>query len=247
MTAKFKIVIPARFGASRLPGKPLRDLAGKPLVEWVWRCAAKVGAEELLVATDDERIRDVCLGFGAEVVMTNADHPSGTDRLAEVAMLRQWPDDAVIVNLQGDEPLTPAANIHRLVKACIDHPEAAISTLCEPLDSERFANPNAVKLVRDKQNFALYFSRAPIPFPRDGGVPNALLHIGLYAYRGSFLKRFREMEVSPLEGVESLEQLRALWHGERIYVADAPEPMGPGIDTAEDLARVTKLLQELHG
>lgn len=243
MNHDFKIVIPARHGASRLPGKPLRDVAGKPLVEWVWRCAAKAQPNELLIATDDERIREVCLAFGAEVVMTDPEHPSGTDRLAEVAQQRQWPDEAVIVNLQGDEPLTPVANILRLAEACVDHPEAAISTLCEPLEAEDFHNPNAVKLVRDKRGFALYFSRAPVPFPRDGGAPEAQRHIGLYAYRGGFLRRFLTMEVSPLERVERLEQLRALWHGEKIYVADAPEAMGPGVDTAEDLARVAAVLK----
>jgi len=243
MSNKFKIVIPARYGASRLPGKPLSDVAGKPMVEWVWRCAAEAEPEELLVATDDERIRDVCVGFGAEVVMTSPEHPSGTDRLAEVAQLRQWADDVVVVNLQGDEPLTPAANIHRLVAACVQHPEAAMATLCEPLHPDEFSNPNAVKLVRDKRGFALYFSRANIPFPRDGVTPDAQRHIGLYAYRGGFLRRFLQMEVSPLEGIERLEQLRALWHGERIFVADAAEAMGPGIDTPEDLVRVTKILQ----
>lgn len=242
MSHDFKIVIPARYGASRLPGKPLRELAGKPLVEWVWHCAARAEPEQLLVATDDERIREACEAFGAEVVMTAADHPSGTDRLAEVAALQGWPDDAVVVNLQGDEPLTPVANIERLVEACRAHPEAAIATLCEPLEQGDYANPNAVKLVRDKRGFALYFSRASIPFARDGGAPAALRHIGLYAYRGGFLRRFRAFEVSPLEEVERLEQLRAMWHGERIFAADAAEPMGPGIDTPEDLARVGALL-----
>lgn len=243
MSSDFKIVIPARYGASRLPGKPLRDVAGKPLVEWVWRCAAQANPSELLIATDDVRIQEVCEGFGAEVVMTDAEHPSGTDRLAEVAKIRQWADDAVIVNLQGDEPLTPASNINSLLDACVRHPEASIATLCEPLEVEEFENPNAVKVVRDKYGFALYFSRAPIPFPRDGGTPVAQRHIGLYAYRGGFLRRFLAMEVSPLEGIERLEQLRALWHGERIFVADAAEPMGPGIDTAEDLARVTEIFK----
>jgi 3-deoxy-manno-octulosonate cytidylyltransferase (CMP-KDO synthetase) len=133
MSSDFKIVIPARYGASRLPGKPLRDVAGKPLVEWVWRCAAQANPSELLIATDDVRIQEVCEAFGAEVVMTDAEHPSGTDRLAEVAKIRQWADDAVIVNLQGDEPLTPASNINSLVDACVRHPEASIATLCEPL------------------------------------------------------------------------------------------------------------------
>ncbi len=248
MSHEFKIVIPARYGASRLPGKPLRDVAGKPLVQWVWQCAAAAEPEELLIATDDERIRDVCLGFGAEVVMTNPDHPSGTDRLAEVAQIRQWADDAVVVNLQGDEPLTPVQNIQRLVQACIEHGDAAIATLCEPMESQDFGDPNAVKVVRDKHGFALYFSRASIPYPRDDdGLVNAHRHIGLYAYRGGFLRRFLEMEVSPLEGIERLEQLRALWHGERIFVADAPMPMGPGIDTEEDLARVVDILQGSAG
>ncbi|MGB0867849.1 MAG: 3-deoxy-manno-octulosonate cytidylyltransferase [Granulosicoccaceae bacterium] len=243
MSNDFKIVIPARYGASRLPGKPLRDVAGRPLVEWVWRCAARVNPEQLLVATDDERIRDVCRNFGAEVVMTDPAHPSGTDRLAEVAAIQRWPDDAVIVNLQGDEPLTPVANIECLVNACRQHPEAAIATLCEPLEAEDYSNPNAVKVVRDKRGFALYFSRASIPFARDGGVPCASRHIGLYAYRGGFLRRFTGMEVSPLEEIERLEQLRAMWHGERIFAVEAPEAMGPGIDTPDDLSRVTEILK----
>lgn len=242
MNGDFKIVIPARFGASRLPGKPLREVAGKPLVQWVWNCACEAGASDVWVATDDQRIKEACEGFGAQVIMTDPAHPSGTDRLAEVAAICQWADDAVIVNLQGDEPLTPAANIHQLVSACVAHPEAAIATLCEPLEPTDFNNANAVKLVRDKQGFALYFSRAGIPFPRDGGSVEAQRHIGMYAYRGGFLRRFLALEVSPLEELECLEQLRALWHGERIFVADAPEPMGPGIDTPDDLVRVAALL-----
>jgi len=150
-----------------------------------------------------------------------------------------------VVNLQGDEPLTPVANIMALAKACVDNPEAAMSTLCEPMEAEDFSNPNAVKLVRDKRGFALYFSRAGIPFPRDGGEGSARRHIGLYAYRAGFLHRFQSLETSPIESIERLEQLRALWHGESIFVADAPEEMGPGVDTPEDLERVSKVLSQL--
>lgn len=251
----FKVVIPARYGSSRLPGKPLRMLAGRTMVEHVYRRACESGAEQVVIATDDARIETAARGFGAAVEMTAADHPSGTDRLAEVVERLGWPDDAIIVNLQGDEPLMPPALIRQVAENLAAQPQAAIATLCTPITAAaEFFDPNVVKLVSDGAGFALYFSRAPIPWSRDAfavsrerlpaGVAHRR-HLGLYAYRAGFLRAYRSLTPAPLEGIEMLEQLRALWHGYRIHVADAVAQPGPGVDVEADAVRVEKALRQL--
>ncbi len=249
----FRVVIPARHGSSRLPGKPLLPLAGRPMIEHVHRLALASGADEVLVATDDERIRDACRAFGAEVEMTSPDHPSGTDRIAEVAGCRGWPDDAVIVNLQGDEPLLPPQLVLQVATLLLDDPSADLGTLCAPIGSlEEFLDPNVVKLVTQRDGSALYFSRAPIPWCRDGAASGlssqqrhdgALRHLGLYAYRSAALRRLAAAPPTELERLERLEQLRALQIGLRILVAPAVAEPGPGVDTPEDLTRAGELLQ----
>jgi 3-deoxy-manno-octulosonate cytidylyltransferase (CMP-KDO synthetase) len=248
----FKVVIPARYGASRLPGKPLRELAGRPLVQHVHDRARESGAE-VVVATDDTRIADACAGFGATVCMTSPDHDSGTARIAEVVGQLGWPDDAVVVNLQGDEPLMPQVLLGDVAADLAAHADADVATLATPLaNGADLADPNVVKVVTDAAGFALYFSRAPVPWDRDrfavDGVaaagPGAVhrRHVGLYAYRAGYLRRYVTLAPSPLESIESLEQLRVLWHGGRIRVSDARELPGHGVDTEADLARVAALL-----
>lgn len=245
--AEFHVVIPARFGSSRLPGKVLADIAGQPMLYWVWQRALAAEPASVVVATDDARIRDVMEAAGADVVMTAASHPSGTDRLAEVCETRGWGDDTVVVNLQGDEPLMPPENLRQAAEALAASPGAAIATLCHAITSlDEFRDPAAVKVVCDAAGNALYFSRAPIPWPRDhlaaddmGTLPSGIFrHVGLYAYRVGFLRRFVELPPAPLEILESLEQLRALYHGETIRVVEAGHPVPPGVDTEADLAAV---------
>ena len=247
----FVVAIPARFAASRLPGKPLRLLAGEPLVLHVARRALAAGAREVWVATDDARIAEALAGSGVQVAMTRADHASGSDRLAECAGIAGWADDMLVVNLQGDEPFAPASGLCALA-ACLAASEAPMATLATPItDAQELFDPNVVKLVRDAQGHALYFSRAPIPWRRDPPLsPEAGLvagpwarHIGVYAYRAGFLRRFTALPKGRLEALESLEQLRVLEAGERIAVADAPAAFPPGIDTPEDLARAEAWLQ----
>ncbi len=243
----FRIVIPARYASTRLPGKPLLPIAGRPMVEHVWRRALDTGASEVLIATDDDRIASVARAFGADVVMTSADHPSGTDRLAEVARSRHWADDAVIVNVQGDEPLLPPANVIQVAELLAAHPQAAIATLKTPInDADDFQDPNVVKVVSDLHERALYFSRAPIPWPRDAerisSRAQAWRHIGLYAYRVGPLKQLANLAPSALEMTERLEQLRALENGLLIMIATAREVPGPGVDTPDDLVRVAALV-----
>ena len=249
----FKVVIPARFGASRLPGKPLRDLAGRPLVQHVFERARASGAE-VVVATDDARIEQACTAFGATVCMTAPEHASGTARIAEVVARHGWSDDAVVVNLQGDEPLMPPELLRDVAADLDTHADADVATLATPLhDGADLASPNVVKVVTDAAGYALYFSRAPVPWDRDrfaaAGGPAAAgpgaahrRHVGLYAYRAGYLRRYVELEPSPLEAIESLEQLRVLWHGGRIHVSDARAVPGHGVDTEADLARVAALL-----
>lgn len=248
---EFIAVIPARFASSRLPGKPLAEIAGEPMLAHVWRRARESGATRVVVATDDPRIEQAMAPLGAEVVMTRADHPSGTDRLAEVAERLGLDDDAVLVNVQGDEPLIPPALIDQVAERLFDDPGASIATLAEPIgEAESLFNPNVVKVVRALDGRALYFSRAPIPWDRDAFATRPewletdawLRHIGLYAYRAGFLAEYRDWLPSPLERLEHLEQLRALHHGHAIQVALAREPHPAGVDTAEDLARVRALL-----
>ena len=246
----FKIAIPARYGSTRLPGKPLVELAGKPMIRHVYERAVESDVGEIVIATDDDRVRVVAEGFAAKVVMTSPDHVSGSDRVAEVAERLGWADEDIVVNLQGDEPLTPPALIRQVAENLAAHTEAGIATLCAPITSagEMF-DPHVVKVVRDARGFAMYFSRAPIPWERDaldmevhGDSGVCFRHIGLYAYRVGFLKRFRELEPSPLEPIEHLEQLRALWHGTKIHVAEAVERPGHGVDTTDDVATVEALL-----
>lgn len=243
---KTVVVIPARYASTRLPGKPLLLLAGKPLLQHVHERAMAAGFPEVWVATDDLRIQQACEAFGAQVVMTATTHETGSDRLAEVVQHFGWADDTIVVNLQGDEPLTPVANLHQLARNLIQYPQASIATLATPLaDAEELTNPNVVKVVRDEQGMALYFSRAPIPFQRDAGLgvgEYALRHIGMYAYRAAFLKAFAQLPASLPERLEKLEQLRALSHGYRIHVDIAAEIPPIGVDTAADAERVAALL-----
>ncbi|MGH8085801.1 MAG: 3-deoxy-manno-octulosonate cytidylyltransferase [Lysobacter sp.] len=242
----FVVAIPARYAASRLPGKPLRLLAGEPLVLHVARRALAAGAREVWVAADDPRIADALAGCDVQVAMTSPDHASGTDRLAECARIAGWSDDSAVVNLQGDEPFAPAAGI-RAVAELLQASGAQMATLAALItDVETLLDPNAVKLVRADNGDALYFSRAPIPWPRDAfanardRLPDGhawLRHIGIYGYRAGFLRRFAAMPPGRLEQVESLEQLRVLEAGHRIAVALTPEPFPPGVDTPADLAR----------
>ncbi|AZC23541.1 3-deoxy-manno-octulosonate cytidylyltransferase [Pseudomonas sessilinigenes] len=253
MTSAFTVVIPARFASTRLPGKPLQLIAGKPMIQWVWEQASKSRAERVVVATDDQRIVDACRGFGAEALLTREDHNSGTDRLAEVASQLGLAADAIVVNVQGDEPLIPPAVIDQVAANLAGHPEARMATLAEPIeDAQTLFNPNVVKVVSDLNGLALTFSRSTLPWARDAfarnrdelpaGVPYRR-HIGIYAYRAGFLHDFVSWGPCWLENTESLEQLRALWHGVRIHVADALEAPPTGVDTAEDLERVRRLLE----
>lgn len=252
---KFRVVIPARYASSRLPGKPLADIGGKPMVVRVAERAAEAGADEAIIATDDARVLEAVEAAGYRALMTSAHHASGTDRLAEVAEILDCVDDDIIVNVQGDEPLISPALIRECALCLTTHEEAAIATLAHPLfNAEEFRNPNVVKVVTDQQGYALYFSRAMIPWPRDAfagaepdpsfpeGLP-VLRHIGLYAYRAGFLREFAGLAPAPLERFEMLEQLRALWHGYRIAVAVTPEAPGAGVDTPEDLERVRALFR----
>jgi len=253
MTPTFTVVIPSRFASTRLPGKPLQMIAGKPMVQHVWEQARKSSAQRVVVATDDARIVEACQAFGAEVVLTRADHESGTDRLAEVAAQLGLASDAIVVNVQGDEPLIPPALIDQVAANLAAHAEAGISTLAEPIaDVEQLFNPNVVKVVSDINGLALTFSRATLPWARDefAQQPNALpagvpyrRHIGIYAYRAGFLQDFVNWGPCWLENTERLEQLRALWHGVRIHGGDVLEAPPAGVDTPEDLERVRRLLE----
>jgi 3-deoxy-manno-octulosonate cytidylyltransferase (CMP-KDO synthetase) len=250
------VVIPARFASTRLPGKPLLDIAGKPMIEHVYERACESKATRVVIATDDPRIEKAAHRFGAEVVMTSPEHASGTDRLEEVSRLMAFGDDEILVNVQGDEPLIPPGLIDQVADNLARHPGASVSTLCEPIeDIESVFNPNVVKVVFDQTGRAHYFSRAPIPWARDpfsepagraalpAGIPY-YRHIGLYGYRVSLLRDFVRWPVSPLEVSESLEQLRALWHGATIHVAVANEKPAGGVDTHEDLQRLRKWMEK---
>ena len=243
----YHIVIPARFGSTRLPAKALADINGKPLVYWVWRQAMQSKAVSVTVATDDVRIQEAMILRGAEVAMTDPDHPSGTDRLAEVARLKAWDSSAIVVNLQGDEPLMPLANLEQVADLLSGHPEASIATICEPIDTaDAFHDASVVKVVSDASGRAHYFSRSPIPHVRGADEtfvpPEARRHVGLYAYRVSFLADFASQPVAPLEELESLEQLRALHCGHEIRIADAIEPVPASVDTQKDLDAVRRLM-----
>lgn len=254
MSSEFIVVIPARYNSSRLPGKPLADIAGAPMIERVWQQACASHASRVIIATDDERVEVAAHRFGAEVIRTSPDHPNGTARLAEVVAKLSLSPATCIVNVQGDEPLLPPALIDQVADALITRPSVAIATLAEPIDDiDTLARASVVKVVRDHQEHALYFSRAPIAWPRDsfaadvfsrpqGALPQApvpwLRHIGLYAYRALFLTDYAALSVSPLEMIEQLEQLRALYHGYAIHVGLSPVAYPAGVDTQEDLERV---------
>ena len=241
----YTVVIPARYGSTRLPGKPLLDIAGKTMVQRVWEQARSSQATQVVIATDDERIKQTAVAFGAEVCMTCADHPSGTDRLQQVASEMGWDNDHIVVNVQGDEPLIPPSVIDQVAANLADNAEAGIATLCEDITTlEELVNPNAVKVVSDAAGMALYFSRAPVPWPRDafmqgqGSMPAAgswARHIGIYGYRTEFLHRYVEWAPAPIEQLEQLEQLRALYNGVKIHVARALQKVPGGVDTQQDL------------
>jgi len=246
----YSIIIPARHASSRLPGKPLHKIADKTLIERVYECAQKSQADEIIIATDDQRIEAEAKKFSAQVCMTSAAHTTGTDRLAEVIHSRCYPDDHIIVNLQGDEPLMPASVINQVADNLRNNPEASSATVCTRiLDADELFDPNVVKVVTDANGFALYFSRASIPWDRAHFSAHTTLpdyaehyrHIGLYAYRAGFLKRFVTWPICHHETVESLEQLRSLWHGEKIHVDIAKDIPGPGVDTLDDLHKVRQM------
>ena len=250
----FTVIIPARYASSRFPGKPLATLQGKPMIQHVYERACQSEADRILVATDDQRIADVAVGFGAEVCMTSSEHPSGTDRLQQVVKDQGYYADDIVVNVQGDEPMIPPRIINQVAHNLMAEPEASIATLSEPIeDVDSLLNPNVVKVVTDNRGMALYFSRAPIPWPRDDFHPeipqqempkgfNWQRHIGIYAYRVKLLNDFVKWPSAPLEETECLEQLRAMWNGARIHVAEADEQPPTGVDTPEDLARLESLL-----
>ncbi|MFY7854930.1 MAG: 3-deoxy-manno-octulosonate cytidylyltransferase [Rubrivivax sp.] len=247
----FVVLIPARMASSRLPDKPLADLAGLPMVVRVAQRAMESGASRVVVAADDARILAACAHHQVDALLTRTDHPSGSDRLAEACEQLSLPDDAVVVNVQGDEPLIDPALIQAVAEQLRKHADCVMATAAHPLSAhEEGDNPNVVKVVCDAAGRALYFSRAPLPWWRDGRSRGLhwpadrppLRHVGLYAYRAGFLRAFPRLACSPLEEIESLEQLRVLWHGHRIAVHIAATAPGPGVDTPEDLARVRALL-----
>lgn len=247
----FVVAIPARYASTRLPGKVLQTIAGEPMIRHVARRALAAGAAEVAVAIDDQRIAEALAGLSVRIVMTRADHGSGSDRVAECAEHCGWPDETIVVNLQGDEPLAPASGIRALAGA-LAQSDAPMATLAAPIEhAAELFDPHCVKVVVDASGRALYFSRAPLPWARDAfarsreHLPDAVpfrRHIGIYAYRAGFLRRFTQLTPTPLERAESLEQLRALEHGYDIVVAPTPEPFPGGVDTAEDLERVRAIV-----
>lgn len=251
LSFSFDVIIPARYRSSRLPGKPLADIAGKSMVQRVYERAQESAAERVIVATDDTRVAEVVRGFGGDVCMTRSDHPSGTDRLQEVASQIGVSADRILVNVQGDEPLIPPAVINQVAQNLANNGTAGVATLAEPITScEDFLNPNIVKIVVERSGLALYFSRAPIPWPRDAFTGersilpaglNPRRHIGIYAYRAGLLNQFVGWPVAPIEQFEALEQLRFLYNGHAIHVADACEDVPGGVDTAQDLERMRAL------
>lgn len=247
----FTVVIPARYGSSRLPGKPLADIGGKPMIQHVVERAEASGAAEVIVATDDMRVKEGVDKFGGRVMMTSSEHSSGTERLAEVIEQLALAENEVVVNVQGDEPFIPPEIIRQVADNLANQRQAPMATLAVPItDAEDIFNPNTVKVVTDAAGYALYFSRAAIPWDREHFSADRVTdvvtehyhrHIGIYAYRAGFVRRYVEWQPSPVEQLESLEQLRVLWHGERIHVAEAIIAPATGIDTEEDLQRARKL------
>lgn len=248
----FRIIIPVRYASERLPGKPLLDLAGQSILERVYKQCRQSGAESVVIATDDERIKEAATKFGASVCMTSKSHQSGTERLAEAATVLGYEEDEVVVNVQGDEPLIPPVVIHQVAKNLSLHENVRVATLCEKItEAKALFNPDNVKVVMNKRGYALYFSRAPIAWERNNfplqddtaltGVHYR--HIGIYAYRVGFLQEYLSWDACPLEKMESLEQLRVLWYGGRIHVDIAKEPVPIGVDTLDDLEVVKGLIK----
>lgn len=252
---KFEVIIPARYQSSRLPGKPLADIGGKPMVQHVYEQALQSDATRVTVATDDERIRDVVEGFGGHVVMTSPEHNSGTERLAEVVNTLGLDDETIVVNIQGDEPLIPPSNINTVADSLHKQTLADMATLSTPISrTDEWLDPNVCKVVCDHHGYALYFTRSAVPHDRDGVLEGEQelkakfwrRHIGIYGYRAGFIRRYVAWPQSPLEIIESLEQLRVLWQGEKIHVQDAPEVPPAGVDTHEHLEAVRKLVAAMQ-
>ena len=247
----YTVIVPARMASSRLQGKPLADIAGVPMVVRVAQRAAQSGAARVIVAADDARVLQACAAHGVQALLTRTDHVSGSDRLAEACALLGLADDALVVNVQGDEPLIPPTLIDEVARVLAERPEASMGTAAHAIhDLTEYTNPNVVKVVTDARQLALYFSRAPIAWWRDGvdngqfkalPSPAPLRHIGIYSYRAAFLRQFPQLPPAPIETLESLEQLRALWHGHRIAVHVSEAAPGPGVDTPADLARVREI------
>lgn len=255
-SASFMVVIPARLASSRLPNKPLADIAGIPMVVRVAQRAQQSLASKVVVAADHLSIVQACEAHGVFAIMTRDDHPSGSDRLAETCQQLGWSDDTIVVNVQGDEPLMSPDLINQVATLLNERPEASMSTAAHAIDSlAEFVNPNVVKVVLDARQLAMYFSRAPIPWWRDGNLqgltalpaPLPLRHIGIYGYRAGFLKKFPHLTQAPVEIIEALEQMRALWHGHKIAVHVTDQAPGPGVDTPEDLQRVRTLWSQSEG
>jgi 3-deoxy-manno-octulosonate cytidylyltransferase (CMP-KDO synthetase) len=242
MNPPFNVVIPARYASTRLPAKPLSDIHGRPMIEWVYRAAVDSDARQVIVATDDKRIEQAVREFGGECVMTRADHQTGSDRIVEACELMGWNDDMIIVNLQGDEPLMPAANLSQVARN-LAQSGCEMATLHKTISATQAEDPNLVKLVADQAGRALYFSRAPIPYDRDNAEIEYCGHIGLYAYRVGFLNIYAALAPCQIEQSEKLEQLRALYYGYQIHTEVACTDPGPGVDTEDDLKYARKLLE----
>ena len=250
---RFTVVIPARYDSTRLPGKPLVDIAGKPMLQHVYERAQESGAENIIIATDDQRVAEAAAEFSAEVCMTSSEHSSGTERLSEVVTKLGLNNDEIVVNLQGDEPLMPPALIHQVAQNLAEHSQASVATLAEKIHTAaELFDPHAVKVISDQNGYAIYFSRAPIPWDRDAfsitteKLPEQSLHfrhIGLYAYRAEFIQEYVGWPACELERMESLEQLRMLWYGHKIHVAEADESAVAGVDTEADLARARQVFR----
>ena len=251
----FRVIIPARYESTRLPGKPLREVAGKPMIQHVHECATNSESEQVIIATDDARIQQAAEAFGALVCMTSTEHRSGTERLAEVIETMHIDDADIIVNVQGDEPLMPTMCINQVATALANTPQANVATLCTPIHTHHeLFDSHIVKVVRDNNDMALYFSRAPIPWHREefndepDGLPSDQTpyyrHIGLYAYRAGYIREYVKLAACKLEQAESLEQLRVLYHGGRIVCVEAHEVPGPGVDTEADLEKVVALFDD---
>ena len=245
----YNIVIPARYASTRFPGKPLIEINGKTMLEHVYDVAKKSNAKNIVIATDDQRIKDVADKFCGTVLMTSDQHQSGTDRLAEVCKIMHWQVEAIVVNLQGDEPVTPPELLHQVATNLHDFQDCAIATLTTPIEEKcEIDDPNIVKVVSDINGYALYFSRAAIPYKREANEPTAenqyFRHLGIYAYRVEFLNNYNKMPQCPLEIIEKLEQLRAMYHGYKIHTQQAVKLPGPGIDTPEDLQKVNALITQ---